>query len=497
MSDIQSAIADRLERAADRMFNAGLLDEEAKYRSAAASIRAGVSPEEAKSIERQMLNDPQPGILHRLSAVAAQGEYDGPQSVPQSIPDSSSNLQNPGLFTSQLNASTGPSDQQSFSFQPNATPASSQPSTVPFTGQSNIDSFTGQAAADSFTCQPTAAGAADSFSNGVSTTQSNAASDQPWFSPAQPNASPDQLLYTPAQPNASPDQLLYTPAQPNVSPDQLLYTPAQPNVSPDQLLYTPAQPNVSPDQLLYTPAQPNASPDQLLYTPAQPNASPDQLLYTPAQPDASPDAGVPGLTVVHDVPPNAGVYGTQAGDVFLAPNQTDWSVVYAAGQANWGLDVFAGNAAIGQFGTFDFQRDAASNSFFTEYVNASNYAVGVYMNGAGWPLEATQILGQSFALVMSSNAGSASQLYWWTQGWQDAQSGNFASNIPGALWVSGAPLQFGALGQPPTPQGGAIGEYGSLGVGIGSDVLTEVIDWLDMAEEGIYNSYGVPLPVRP
>ena len=37
-----------------------------------------------------------------------------------------------------------------------------------------------------------------------------------------------------------------------------------------------------------------------------------------------------------------------------------------------------------QFGTYDFQRDKATNTFFNKYIHAANYAVGVYMAGAGY-----------------------------------------------------------------------------------------------------------------
>jgi hypothetical protein len=173
MSDLPQAVADRLERAADRMSNAGFFDEERKYRSAAARIRAGLPLEEIKNIEQQMLLDPPPGVLHRLSAMAGLGEYEAPQSGPQPTPDSSINQQDAGLFTSQLNASTSQPNADSFNFQPNANSSTDQSSTVPFTGQPNIDSYTGQP---------------DTVSS---------ASPNGWYSP-QPDISP--------QPDASPGQ---------------------------------------------------------------------------------------------------------------------------------------------------------------------------------------------------------------------------------------------------------------------------------------------------
>jgi hypothetical protein len=77
MSDFRETIADRLERAADRMYNAGLLDEERSYRDAAALVRGGLSLEETRAIEQRMLSGQMPRLVNRLTALAAQGEYDG------------------------------------------------------------------------------------------------------------------------------------------------------------------------------------------------------------------------------------------------------------------------------------------------------------------------------------------------------------------------------------------------------------------------------------
>ena len=77
MSDFRETVADRLERAADRMFNAELLGEERSYRDAAARVRGGLSIEEAQAIEQRMLSGQMPRLSTRLTALAAQGEYDG------------------------------------------------------------------------------------------------------------------------------------------------------------------------------------------------------------------------------------------------------------------------------------------------------------------------------------------------------------------------------------------------------------------------------------
>jgi hypothetical protein len=62
----------------------------------------------------------------------------------------------------------------------------------------------------------------------------------------------------------------------------------------------------------------------------------------------------------------------------------------AAGErtANWPVaDILEqAKTALQQFGTYDFQQDKATNTWFSEYVHAANYAVGVYMAGAGYGL---------------------------------------------------------------------------------------------------------------
>lgn len=58
------------------------------------------------------------------------------------------------------------------------------------------------------------------------------------------------------------------------------------------------------------------------------------------------------------------------------------------------------------------------------YVHAANYAVGVYLNGAGFSREDTLRIAGSFAHSMSSNAGDPDQSEWWINGWDDAHKGN-------------------------------------------------------------------------
>ncbi len=92
----------------------------------------------------------------------------------------------------------------------------------------------------------------------------------------------------------------------------------------------------------------------------------------------------------------------------MAPPRANFQEVYAAGErtANWPLlqQIDAARIALGQFGTYDFQRDEATNTWFSEYVHAANYAVGVYMAGAGYGLDQSLAFAQAYTVVNSSNA---------------------------------------------------------------------------------------------
>jgi hypothetical protein len=91
--------------------------------------------------------------------------------------------------------------------------------------------------------------------------------------------------------------------------------------------------------------------------------------------------------------------------------------------------------AVGPFGTYDFQRNAgqglqARNVFYSQYQFASNYAVGAYMYGAGYSLQATVAIAGTFAEWYSSNAGDVVAFSGWMDGWTDS-----AAQFPGMQWT--------------------------------------------------------------
>jgi hypothetical protein len=156
---------------------------------------------------------------------------------------------------------------------------------------------------------------------------------------------------------------------------------------------------------------------------SQTGASPQQFgIVGWSDPSGPPDSlPIKGLTVTHDVPADAVKYAAPDGEKFFAPPSADFPAMYAAGKSA-GMNPFAINSAVGHFGTYDFQRDSSQDLFIRPYTDASNYAVGVYMNGAGFSLDQTVKIASTFANLMSKNAGTPDQVNWWTRGWNAANA---------------------------------------------------------------------------
>jgi hypothetical protein len=111
--------------------------------------------------------------------------------------------------------------------------------------------------------------------------------------------------------------------------------------------------------------------------------------------DTGPEKPTPGqkLKHVYEIPDDAVSYTTGDGTPFHAPPYANFQKVYAAGQANW-QNPIAAISAIWVNGTYDFQRD--NGYFYDAYIDASNYAVGVYMAGAGYSYKALMSIGTFF-----------------------------------------------------------------------------------------------------
>jgi hypothetical protein len=134
------------------------------------------------------------------------------------------------------------------------------------------------------------------------------------------------------------------------------------------------------------------------------------------------------LTHYRGVPPNSRTFKTLNGTTFVAPGSADFKAVYYSGQAS-GLTPWSMYADIWHYGIYDFQRNMGQgyktngNTFYDAYIDASNYAVGVYLNGAGQSLQNSLRIAATAAKLMSSNAGSPRQALWTCHGWQAANAG--------------------------------------------------------------------------
>ncbi len=135
----------------------------------------------------------------------------------------------------------------------------------------------------------------------------------------------------------------------------------------------------------------------------------------------------PGYAKQAGTPAGSCVCKTASGATFSAPAGTNFANVQAAGQMA-GLSPAGVKAAVGHGGAFDFQRNASTRVFTGAYTAASNYAVGVYMQGAGYDLFTTVAISDAFAHTMSSNADAPAQSAMWVEGWKAAAAGD-AGNV--------------------------------------------------------------------
>jgi hypothetical protein len=135
--------------------------------------------------------------------------------------------------------------------------------------------------------------------------------------------------------------------------------------------------------------------------------------------------GKPSDAVVVKSPDGKPIKAGEPPTTLIAPSRADFHKVYAAGRAIASLPLWSQipriRTALHQGGTYDFQRDPVHQKFFPAYTNASNYAVGVYMAGAGQSLSATLLFAETYALFNSSNYDK--QRDWITRGWDDATAG--------------------------------------------------------------------------
>ncbi len=131
-----------------------------------------------------------------------------------------------------------------------------------------------------------------------------------------------------------------------------------------------------------------------------------------------------GFTIRRGVPGNAQNCSAPAsGANFNAPPGFSLPAIVAAGQKGGGSPL-AIQGAVGRGGTFDYQRvsSGGGTTFLPAYTNAANFAVGAYLYGAGYSRQDAFNLPYTFAMTMSSNAGSIDQSTYWMAGWDAAEA---------------------------------------------------------------------------
>ena len=155
-------------------------------------------------------------------------------------------------------------------------------------------------------------------------------------------------------------------------------------------------------------------------------------------PPSAGDGSEPKYEIVKEPPKDANavippdgvpIRGGNPPNSLLAPPHADYRNVYAAGRAIAQRPLWehypSAHAAIAQGGEFDFQRDPKTHKLYQAYIPAANYAVGVYMAGAGHTLSETLVLAKAYAFGHSSNYSAQDREEWIRRGWNDADAGRW------------------------------------------------------------------------
>jgi hypothetical protein len=132
------------------------------------------------------------------------------------------------------------------------------------------------------------------------------------------------------------------------------------------------------------------------------------------------------IKIDENAPVDAVKYMTPDGVTFLAPPTANFPAIYAYGKLISTQPLSHQKAAIGaavsHYGFYDFQRQAGT--FYSAYTDASNYAVGVVMSGAGYSWAETEAIAATFATFYSSQGWTSRQTKWWHYGFSAAADGH-------------------------------------------------------------------------
>jgi hypothetical protein len=160
---------------------------------------------------------------------------------------------------------------------------------------------------------------------------------------------------------------------------------------------------------------------------------------TPLTEGRSASANADDINHMNDLPKDAVVVtrpdGTTIDDPssptkkLMAPQRANFQEVYAASKQlaanHFWQDVVPAYEALHHFGTYDFQRDKATHTHFKDYVNAANYAVGVYMVGVGYGKWESVKIAQTYGFLFSSKKYDDNARDWTEKGWDDADQGKW------------------------------------------------------------------------
>ena len=86
-----------------------------------------------------------------------------------------------------------------------------------------------------------------------------------------------------------------------------------------------------------------------------------------------------------------------------------------------GDNPFKQNFALGHWGAYDLQRNGST--FVSAYTSASNYAVGIGLNAAGYSRQDAIDHASLFTRALGSNVGDPNLGLWQGRGWDAANSG--------------------------------------------------------------------------
>ena len=147
-----------------------------------------------------------------------------------------------------------------------------------------------------------------------------------------------------------------------------------------------------------------------------------------------PDEGPiqpPKWLPIHSLPPGSILFTSPGGQTFWVPPGTDWCQECADAQKN-GRSLSAADSSVGQGGKYDYQRDQTNHTVNSNFQEAANYSVGVYMQCAGFTRTQTMGIGKLYGLFKSLNFFNSTQrtqwTNWWGAGWDAASSGAYSKS---------------------------------------------------------------------